>query len=62
MSETAKFPECRICINREFDPFQCDSCENGSNLETQEVNDQENDTEEMTITEFIDIMRDEHGW
>lgn len=62
MPETLRFPECRSCINREFDPFQCGSCESGSNLETQEENEQDNDVEEMTITEFIDVMKGEHGW
>lgn len=60
MPDSLRFPECRSCINREFDPFECRSCKNGSNMETQEQDDQENEVEELTISEFIDIMRGEH--
>ena len=27
------YPECESCINGEFDPFECDDCEDGSNWE-----------------------------
>lgn len=61
--DALRFPECRSCINREYDPFECKTCKDGSNQETQEVVNQENDlVEELSISEFIDVMKGEHGW
>lgn len=62
MADKFRFPECESCINWKFDPFECQACKDGSNLETQEVENQENDVEELTISEFIDYMKDENGW
>jgi len=50
--EMGDFEECETCINREFDPFQCDSCEDASNYES------EDNSEELTYTEFIDLFKD----
>lgn len=47
-----RFPDCESCINKEYDPFQCEGCVNGSNCEL------EDDTEELTYAEFIDLLRD----
>lgn len=47
-----RFPDCENCINKEYDPFQCERCEDGSNCEL------EDDTEELTYAEFIDLLRD----
>ncbi|MDR9847036.1 hypothetical protein [Herbaspirillum huttiense] len=27
------YDECDSCVNAEFDPFECDDCEDGSNWE-----------------------------
>ena len=48
-----KYPECETCINREFDPFACEDCEDGSNYEPEDDDDYEDtDSEDMNITEF----------
>ena len=39
-------PECEGCINKEFDPFQCDTCVDGSNWEGEDIE------EELTYAEF----------
>jgi len=36
MSCNYLFPECSDCINREHDPFQCDTCEDASNFEPED--------------------------
>jgi hypothetical protein len=43
-------PQCEGCINREFDPFRCDTCVEGSNWEG------ENTEEELTYAEFKDLF------
>ena len=45
-----RYAECEGCINKECDPFQCDTCVDGSNFEG------EDDSEELTYAEFIDIF------
>ncbi len=52
-----KFPECADCINKELDPFQCDSCEDGCNFEPYESDDDMEDSEEMTLEEFKEFWR-----
>lgn len=45
-----KYPECETCLNREYDPFQCDMCEEGSHYENE-------DSEEfMTLQDLIQMM------
>lgn len=51
MTVKCRYPECDSCINKEFDPFQCDTCEDGSNYES------EDDSEELTYAEFKDLFR-----
>lgn len=46
------YPECATCINREYDPFECESCTEASNYE------EESDEEELSYPEFIDLFRD----
>lgn len=46
------YPECESCVNREFDPFQCDSCEDGSNYESEEEQDF------LTIHDLIDMLKE----
>ena len=48
-----KFPECEDCINRELDPFQCESCEDACNFEP--YDDESESFETMTISEFKDF-------
>lgn len=49
-----KFPECENCINRHFDPDQCDTCEDACNYEPGDDEEDffEDDSETMTIQEF----------
>lgn len=52
MSKTTRcgdFPECDSCINREFDPFQCEDCDDASNYEPA---GDEDDSQDMTLDEF----------
>jgi hypothetical protein len=48
-----EFPECVDCINKEFDPFQCETCIDGSNFEGED-----DDSEELTYAEFIDLFKE----
>jgi len=45
------FPECANCINKELDPFQCETCEDACNYEPYEDED-DDEGESMTIAEF----------
>jgi hypothetical protein len=49
-----EFPECVDCINKEFDPFQCETCIDGSNFEGED----DDASEELTYAEFIDLFRE----
>jgi hypothetical protein len=51
MPRCNKYEECETCINKEYDPFQCETCEDGSNYES------DDDAESLTITEFAEMMR-----
>lgn len=54
MKAEDKFPECETCINRVFDPDQCDSCEDACNFEPGDDEEDffEDDSETMTIQQF----------
>lgn len=43
------YEACRTCINREFDPFECEDCDDGSNWEG------EDDSEELSIHDLKTI-------
>ena len=43
------YPECRSCVNRQHDPFQCDSCDDGSNYEAP---DDDEEVDVMSIDEL----------
>ena len=49
-----KFAVCANCINKELDPFQCETCSNASNHETNS-----DDVEEITYHELIELIRSE---
>ena len=51
-----KFPECAECMNKEFDPFQCDTCEDACNFEPYE-DDYDDSSESMSISEFKEFWR-----
>lgn len=55
MSKPGQYPECDTCINREYDPFQCESCNHGSNYEPED--DGEDTSEEMSYGEFVTWIR-----
>lgn len=44
--------ECEGCINREFDPFRCDACIDGSNYEGEDAE------EELSYAEFKDLFKE----
>jgi hypothetical protein len=48
-----EFSECVDCINKEFDPFRCETCIDGSNFE-----DKDDDSEELTYAEFIGLFKE----
>ena len=52
-----KFPECEHCMNKEFDPFQCDDCDEASNFEPYEAEEEDSSVEEMNIHEFVEFWR-----
>ncbi len=52
-----KYPECANCINREYDPFQCDDCEDASNFESDSDDDDAFDnSEELSFDEFKSLI------
>jgi hypothetical protein len=52
-----KFPECEGCMNKDFDPFQCDDCEDACNFEPYEEEEEDSSVEEMNIHEFVEFWR-----
>lgn len=52
MAKRCRFAECESCINKEFDPFRCETCVDGSNFEG------EDDVEELSYHEFLDLMKE----
>lgn len=52
MTKCGSFEECDTCVNEEFDPFQCEDCEDASNYEPIEEYDEE---EAMTLDEFRNL-------
>jgi hypothetical protein len=46
------YPGCYDCINREFDPAECETCSDGSKWEG------ENTEEELTYAEFRDFFQE----
>lgn len=62
MASTNKFEECSRCVNREFDPFECDDCVDACNFEPYEEDEDIDDSneeyvEEMTISEFKNFWK-----
>jgi hypothetical protein len=55
-SNPGQYPECGSCLNREFDPFQCEDCEDASNYEPDEDGDLEDQAEDMTLDEFRSLI------
>lgn len=53
MTKILKFKECLTCVNREYDPFQCQGCVKASNYEAEELG--EEIYEEYDYDEFRDI-------
>lgn len=51
-----KYEACKDCVNREFDPFECDDCVDADNFEP--YDDEEEGCEEMTISEFAEYWKD----
>lgn len=52
------YPGCDSCINRELDPFQCDTCEDESNYEGDDGSAEDDTSEDFTVAEFIDRFGD----
>lgn len=57
-----KFEECDSCVNRKYDPEQCDDCDEADNFEPYDDMDEDSlhdtETEDMTIEQFKDYWRD----
>lgn len=51
-----KFPECEDCMNKAFDPFQCEECEDACNFEPYE-SEEDRSVEDMSIHEFVEFWR-----
>lgn len=51
-----RFAECATCINREFDPFQCQDCTDASNYEPEDEGDE---PESMDYDDFLILLRSE---
>ena len=48
-----KYPECENCVNREFDPFACEDCEDADNYEPEDsAADDFEESVDMNISEF----------
>jgi hypothetical protein len=47
------YQECEGCVNKEFDPFQCETCIDGSNCESEDT------SEELTYDQFMNMVRGE---
>jgi hypothetical protein len=53
-----KFSFCRTCLNLEYDPFQCRTCDEGSNYEN---NGEEDDyDEDLRKLQALDKPDEEH--
>jgi len=54
-----RFEECDGCINRKYDPEQCDECEDADHFEPYEEEDSLHDeeSEDMTIEQFKEYWR-----
>jgi hypothetical protein len=52
------YPECDSCLNREFDPFQCESCDDGSNYEPEEEMAEEFDDDGSAYRNFITWIKE----
>ena len=54
-----QFVECETCVNKEFDPFRCSTCRNGSNYEGESCCDEgDGDIDAQTLSEIIDLLKD----
>lgn len=56
-----KFEECDSCVNRKYDPEQCDDCDEADNFEPYDDFDEDSlhdeASEEMTVEQFKDFWR-----
>ncbi|WP_297478361.1 hypothetical protein [Ferrovum sp.] len=50
-----KYDECEYCVNADYDPDQCEECEDASNFSPE---DDENGVEEMSYQEFIGMLKE----
>jgi len=53
------YPECKSCVNGEFDPFACETCEDGSNYEPYDDDMSVEEAESIDYRDFIKIYREE---
>lgn len=55
-----KYEECDSCINRRYDPEQCEDCDEADNFEPyddEEGSLHDEEAEDMTIEQFKDYWR-----
>lgn len=57
-----RYEECDSCVNRKYDPEQCEDCDDADNFEPYDDMDEDSlhdtETEDMTIEQFKDYWRD----
>ncbi|TSP13937.1 hypothetical protein [Cupriavidus campinensis] len=52
MKRCSRYAFCEDCVNSEFDQFQCETCDEGSNFEPYESDPDADEGDEMNIGEF----------
>lgn len=56
-----KYEECDSCINRKYDPEQCEDCDEADNFEPYDDGDEDSlhdsEAEDMTIEQFKEYWR-----
>jgi hypothetical protein len=50
------FPQCDTCVNREYDPFECKRCVEGSHWQRDD-----DDVDWLTMHEFKGVLEKEAG-
>lgn len=57
-----KFPECETCVNREFDPFACEECEDADLYEPEDEGAADYaEAVDMNISEFKHYWETNNG-
>lgn len=57
MSRMTRYPQCSSCINAELDPFQCESCDHGSNWEGAGEEPDDDTWEDISLDDLRGLIR-----